>query len=381
MSSDELSLAAISAEEHAAFLATRRDVSFMQRPEWAQIKPAWRGLSLGWFSGGVQVGAALVLMRPAPVVRKSLAYLPDGPVIDFAEFAPERVLRTLSEYLKSNGAFALRIGPSVDSTTWKAVDVRKAMGSGQLEDLSQLAHTVNDSEAAAVTAALQSQGFSHLDSGMDFAAGQPEYVARVPLVDEHANPLTMDQVMAAFSQSARRETRQSLKAPLDIVVGATEDMDRFHALYATTADRQDFTGRPLEYFTNLHRTLNAAQPGSCTLYIASHEGRDLAAAVRLRSGNRSWYVYGASSNEERKLNAPKALQHRMLSDALEEGCVYLDQGGVTPTLQRSDAHGGLSYFKTSMGCDVIRTVGEWELPLNRILSWGFDKFMAWREKH
>jgi hypothetical protein len=34
-----------------------------------------------------------------------------------------------------------------------------------------------------------------------------------------------------------------------------------------------------------------------------------------------------------------------------------------------------------MGCDIIRTVGEWELPLNRVLAWGFDKFMAWREKH
>jgi lipid II:glycine glycyltransferase (peptidoglycan interpeptide bridge formation enzyme) len=381
VSSNELRLAAISAEEHAAFLASRKDVSFMQRPEWAQIKPAWRGLSLGWFSGDEQVGAALVLMRPAPVVRKSLAYLPDGPVIDFAQFSPESVLRTLSEHLKANGAFALRIGPSVNTTTWKAVDVRKAMGSGQLEDLSQLEHTKNSAAADAVTAALQSLGFNHLDSGMDFAAGQPEYVARVPLVDAESQPLTIDQVMAGFSQSARRETRQSLKAELDIVVGETSDMDRFHALYSTTADRQDFTGRPLEYFTNLHKTLNDAQPGSCSLYIASHEGRDLAAAIRLRSGNRSWYVYGASSNEQRKLNAPKALQHRMLSDALEEGCLYLDQGGVTPTLKRGDAHGGLSYFKTSMGCDIIRTVGEWELPLNRVLAWGFDKFMAWREKH
>jgi lipid II:glycine glycyltransferase (peptidoglycan interpeptide bridge formation enzyme) len=378
VSSNDLTLAATSAEEHAAFLATRKDVSFMQRPEWAQIKPAWRGLSLGWFSGGRQVGAALVLMRPAPVVRKSLAYLPDGPVIDFAEFAPRDVFSTLAEYLKTHGAFALRVGPSVDTTTWKAVDVRKAMGSGRLEDLSQLEHTGNSAVSDQVVAALQSLGFSHLDSGMDFAAGQPEYVARVPLVDAESQPLSIDQVMAGFSQSARRETRQSLKAPLDIVVGETADMDRFHALYSTTADRQDFTGRPLEYFTNLHRTLNAAQPGSCSLYIASQEGRDLAAAIRLRSGNRSWYVYGASSNEERKLNAPKALQHRMLADALDEGCVYLDQGGVTPTLKRGDAHGGLSYFKTSMGCDVIRTVGEWELPLNRLLAWGFDKFMVWR---
>lgn len=380
MSTPELSVRPISAQEHTHFLSERTDVSFMQRPEWAEVKPAWRGESVGWFQGDQQVGAALILLRTAPIIRRSLAYVPDGPVIDFEAHTADQVFSALADHLRTRGAFALRIGPSVDTARWSALEVRKAMGTGQLEDLSQLEADQAPGAAASVVAALQKAGYNHLDSGMDFAAGQPEYVARVPLVGQDDEQLDIDQVMATFSQSARRETKQSLKKDLNIEVGTTQDMERFHRLYSTTADRQDFTGRPLDYFTTLHSVLNEAQPGSCVLYIASYEGQDLAAAIRLRSGNRSWYVYGASSNEHRKLNAPKALQHRMLADAIDEGCIYLDQGGVTPTLQRSGAHGGLSYFKTSMGCDIVRTVGEWELPLSRPLAWAFDKYMQWRER-
>lgn len=380
MSTPSLSLRTISSREHHEHLATRPDASFLQRPEWADVKAGWRGESVGWFSGDELVGVALVLHRAAPVVRRTLAYLPDGPVLDFSRYPARESLPLLTDHLKRGGAFAVRLGPAADRTVWSAVDVRKAMGAGQLNELSQLepAHTLEEGEALARD--LQALGFARLDAGLDFAAGQPEYVARVPLVGPDGSALDLDGVLAGMSQSARRETRQSLKAGLDITVGTTEDMPRFHALYATTADRQDFTGRPLAYFETLHRTLNAAVPGSCTLYFASFEGRDLATALRLRSGNRSYYVYGASGNEERRLNAPKALQHRMLSDALEEGCVFLDQGGVTPTLSRSDAHGGLSYFKTSMGCDVVRTEGEWELPLRRLLTWGFAKYMAFRAR-
>ncbi len=380
MSTSTLALRSITPEEHTSFLEGRSGVSFMQRPEWAAVKGGWRGESLGWFEGETLVGAALVLHRSMPVLKRTLAYLPDGPVLDFERYPASVSLPPLTAHLKRHGAFAVRLGPAVDRTVWSAVDVRKAMGAGELKQLSELTPAASLPAGDALAADLAALGFKHLDAGLDFAAGQPEYVARVPLVSADGAALDMDGVLALFSQSARRETRQSLKADLEIEVGTTADMGRFHALYSTTADRQDFTGRPLSYFENLHSTLNAAVPGSCTLYFASFGGKDLATALRVRSGDLAWYLYGASGNEERKRNAPKALQHRMLADSLAEGCLSLDQGGVTPTLQRGEAHGGLSYFKTSMGCDVVRTEGEWELPLRRFLAWGFEKYMAFRAR-
>ena len=60
-------------------------MSFLQTPAWAQVKNEWRGESIGWFDGSTLVGAALVLYRQLPKVKRYLAYLPEGPDIDWAD--------------------------------------------------------------------------------------------------------------------------------------------------------------------------------------------------------------------------------------------------------------------------------------------------------
>ncbi|PRA12218.1 FemAB family protein [Arthrobacter sp. MYb211] len=380
MSHNELRVRPISSTEHSAFLATAQDVSFLQRPEWAQVKGGWRGESLGWFESDTLVGVALVLHRHAPVIKKTLAYIPDGPVIDFTTYDPQGVLSILASYLKNRGAFQLRLGPGLAMRTWGAAAVRKAFGKEELASLADLETVSVNEEAHKLNEALGDLGFTKQDVGMDFAAGQPEYVARVVLQDAEGNQLDTEQVMASYSSSTRNETRKSLKSELKVEIGETQDMARFHALYNHTAERQEFTGRPLSYFEKMHTVLNAAVPGSCTLYIASHEGVDLASAIVLRSSNLAWYLYGASSSEQRKLFAPKALMHHMISDSTEAGCRYLDQGGVSATLDSAHHLAGLTKFKTNTGCDIVQTNGEWDLALNKPLAWAFEKYMNWRQK-
>ena len=60
----------------------------MQVPAWADVKAEWRSESLGWFDErtGELVGAGLVLYRQLPKIKRYLAYLPEGPVINW--FAP-----------------------------------------------------------------------------------------------------------------------------------------------------------------------------------------------------------------------------------------------------------------------------------------------------
>ena len=71
----------------------------------------------------------------------------------------------------------------------------------------------------------------------------------------------------------------------------------------------------------------------------------------------------------------------MIEESVAAGCTTLDQGGVTATLQMDGDHaGGLTKFKTSIGADIVQTVGEWELALNRPLAWAFNQYMAWRAR-
>lgn len=380
MSHNDLRVRPISNAEHSAFLETVPDVSFLQRPEWAKVKGGWHGESLGWFDNDTLVGTALVLHRSAPVIKKTLAYIPDGPVVDFAAYSAATVIEPLASYLKHRGAFALKMGPGRTVRTWAAAAVRKNLGKEGFAALSDLQVAAESADALALNQALLELGFSKEDVGLDFAAGQPEYVARVALQDADGTQLSTEQVMAAYSSTTRNETRKALKSELHVEVGQTRDMARFHALYNHTADRQDFTGRPLSYFEKMHTVLNTAVPGSCTLYIASHEGMDLAAAIMIRSSNLAWYLYGASSSEQRKLFAPKAIMNHMVEDSIAAGCRYLDQGGVSATLDKEHHLAGLTKFKTNTGCDIVQTNGEWDLALNKPIAWAFEKYMNWRKK-
>ena len=112
-----LAVRPISSAEHLAFVASRPSASFLQCPSWAAVKQEWGSASLGWYDDagdpGALVGAGLVLLRQVPRVKKFLAYLPEGPVLDWAAGDLEPWLAPMVGHLKGRGAFGVRMGPPV----------------------------------------------------------------------------------------------------------------------------------------------------------------------------------------------------------------------------------------------------------------------------
>src|SRR3954465_11374919 len=96
---------AISPGEHLAFLRAQRSASFLQTPAWGRVKSEWRHESIGWYDGEELVGAGLGLSRPLPRLKRYLAYLPEGPVLDWSTDRLGDWLAPLAAYLKGQGAF------------------------------------------------------------------------------------------------------------------------------------------------------------------------------------------------------------------------------------------------------------------------------------
>ena len=65
----------------------------------------------------------------------------------------------------------------------------------------------------------------------------------------------------------------------------------------------------------------------------------------------------------------------MICDAIAEGAEVYDLRGITDTLDADDPHVGLIQFKVGTGGEAVETVGEWDLPLNRLLYKGFELYM------
>ncbi len=65
-----------------------------------------------------------MLLRPLPKLKRYLAYLPEGPVIDWAAPDIERWLQPMVAHLKEQGALSVKMGPPVVTRRWSAEAVK-----------------------------------------------------------------------------------------------------------------------------------------------------------------------------------------------------------------------------------------------------------------
>jgi vancomycin resistance protein VanK len=377
-----LAVRPISPEQHLAFVRAQPWTSFLQTPAWATVKPEWRPESLGWFSGSDLVGAGLVLHRNLPRLSRSLAYLPEGPVLDWSAEDLRAWLDPMTRHLKGEGAFVVRMGPPVVTRRWSAARVKEGIADPAVRRLDDLAPTHREPVGARVVSQLHDlgwrlQGADHQQGG-GFAAGQPRYNFQVPLASADGTPRTEEDVLAGMNQQWRRNIKKADKAGVAVTRGGLEDLKAFHDLYAHTAERDHFTPRPLGYFRTMAEAMTAEEPDRFVLWLAHHEGDLVAATVAVRVGTHSWYSYGASSTEKRDVRGSNAVQWAMLRDAMSAGATVYDLRGITDTLDPDDPHAGLIQFKVGTGGEAVEHAGEWDLPLRPLLYKAFQLAMSRR---
>lgn len=368
-----LTVRAISAEDHLAWIEKQPSVSFLQTPAWAHVKREWRAESLGWFDGGTQVGAGLVLHRPLPKLGKTLAYLPEGPAVDWSR-GVSAVIDPLVAHLKARGAFAIRLGPPQVVRRWGAETLKEALADDSVARLADVPADAEDPDALALAATLRALGWRQVGGDeAGFAAGQPKYNFQLPLAGKSA-----DDVFAGMNQLWRRNIRKAEKLGVTVSNGTRDDLEDFHRVYVETAERDHFIARPLAYFTHMWDALKAEDDKRLALYLAHHEGDLVAATTMVQVGTHAWYSYGASTSDKRDVRGSNAIQWAMIRDALADGAQVYDLRGITDTLAADDPHVGLIRFKVGTGGEAIEYVGEWDLPLNRLLYRGFSEYLKRR---
>ncbi len=363
----------VSTEQHLGFLSRQSDASFLQTPAWGEVKSEWRKESIGWFRDGELSGVGLVLYRQLPTVNRHLAYLPEGPVLDWSAGNLAEWLSAMAEYLKSRGAFGIRMGPPIVTRTWSADTVKKAIADDVHRRLGDVPADGRFEVGGDVQALLRAEGWRPITAEGGFTTGQPQYVFQIPLRGRSEQDL-----LTGMNQQWRRNIKKADKAGVTVTVGSIGDLRAFHTLYAETAGRDHFNPRPLPYFETMMKALQAEDSDRIRLYLAHHEGDLVAATTWVRVGSHVWYSYGASSSARREVCGSNAIQWQMMRDALAVGATVYDLRGITDTLDSHDPQVGLIQFKVGTGGEAVEYVGEWDLPLNRLIYKAFDLYMSRR---
>ncbi len=170
---------------------------------------------------------------------------------------------------------------------------------------------------------------------------------------------TEEYILGRMKQKCRYNIRLAEKKGITIRVWT--DLQGFHRMLLATGQRDGFGVHSREYY---QRAYDLFHPGDrCELFVAEFEGKALAALMVFVHGKRAWYVYGASSDEERNRMPTYLLQWQAMRWARDHGCEQYDLWGVPDQQeadleanfeQRQDGLWGVYRFKRGFGGEVMR---------------------------
>lgn len=206
---------------------------------------------------------------------------------------------------------------------------------------------------------------------------------------------TEDDILARMHQKWRYNIRLSERKGVIIKkyngdsAEISSKIDKFYELTKETNARDGNASHAKSYYRDL--ILSSAKQlkegkdvPEVNLYIAEHEGDEIASIVTLFSKTESVYLYGASSNNKRNLMPNHLLQWTAMKDAKAYGSKYYDMYGMPPE-GKDENHPmhGLYMFKANFGGKNIHRTGSWDVPLNAVYygySWAEKLRAFWHKK-
>ncbi len=332
-------------EEMEAFVRTHPRGHFMQCPRWAKVKEFWDWRGIGVYEEGRMVGSLSVLIRPLPL-GFSLLYGPRGPVCDREDPRVwEAFLEGLKQLARDCGALLLYLDPDEPD------------GNGEFRNR------------------LQKLGFREKEDG-GFGNIQPQYVFRLDLEPGE------EAVFRAFSPKTRYNIGLSARRGVTTRAcsGANpipeEALDQFARLMAITGERDGFRVRGKDYFAALLKALG--EDG--ILWLAFFEGKPIAGAIEVFCGEKAWYLYGASDNENRGTMPNYLLQWSMIREAFNRGCRMYDFRGVPGETSEKDPLYGLYRFKKGFSGTYTKFTGLFSYSFRPVLGFAMMKLIYLRRR-
>ena len=193
-----------------------------------------------------------------------------------------------------------------------------------------------------------------------------------------------EEILAKMKPKTRYNTRLAEKK--GVTIRAWDDIPAFHEMMTVTGGRDNFGVHSKEYYQRAYELFHPK--GTCELLVSEYEGKPLASLMVFANGNRAWYVYGASNDQERNRMPTYLLQWEAIRWAKARGCEEYDLWGVPDeneeTLEanfesRHDGLWGVYRFKRGFGGQLKLAAQALDRVYNPLLYWVYLKFIGNRE--
>ena len=292
--------------------------SFLQSWEWADFRASqkekiWRLIvekENEWL-------AAVFLFKSKLKFGQSLLYAPRGPVIK-NEFERGEVFKNIiikiDELAKQEKAMNFLVDPYSEDIGWCKI--------------------------------FDDNGF--VKSNQDI---QPRHTLILDIRESE------EELLKQMHQKTRYNIQLAKKKGVEVVVD-NDKFKEFYELLKKTEQRQGVKFFSQDYFKNI------LQLPFVKLYLATFEGKIIAASIMVSWNHVATYLFGASDYDYRAIMAPHLLQWQAIKDARDQGDWFYDFWGAAPRNVQGREEKWFGFTKFKMGfspdAEITEYVGTYE---------------------
>ncbi|MCX5779568.1 MAG: peptidoglycan bridge formation glycyltransferase FemA/FemB family protein, partial [Firmicutes bacterium] len=202
----------------------------------------------------------------------------------------------------------------------------------------------------------------------DFEGVQPAFVFQLDI-----RPAA-SQLLANMHAKTRYNIKLAQKKGVTIrtAIGKV-DLPAFYTILQETAQRDQFLIRGYEYFEMIWDQM--VENGLAQIFLAEYQGQVISATLALILGRKTWYLYGASSNDYRNVMPNYLIQWEMILWAQAQGCEIYDFRGVSGDMDESNPLYGLYRFKKGFNGELIEFVGDWDRVYSPSLYFAWTRIL------
>ncbi|MEG0264750.1 MAG: peptidoglycan bridge formation glycyltransferase FemA/FemB family protein [Erysipelotrichaceae bacterium] len=381
----------LKAEELDDFVRTNEYCNILQSSAWALVKENWNHLYLGVRENQKLVATAMVLIKQLPL-GMTMFYLPKGPILDYEnQELLSFFIEHLKEIAKQHKCLFIKIDPNIikyksKSTAFKDAilpDAKKAVDSLIACGCIHLGY----SKVLGATIQPRFHSTVYFDEN-DFETNLPKHTkrhiqtAKKRFVEINQSDVSLVEAFTRLTKCTSESKHIALRDQ-----GYFEHLMKVYGddaqLFIARIDLDKLLPSRIEEYNKVVKELESMSDPNSTAYVQTlkrvaplkseieelkdiikNEGSkvDAAGTLAIIYGSTCEMLYMGMDRRFQRYMAAYVSHIEPMKWALSKGCKTCNMGGVEGTLDD-----GLTKFKDNFNPMIVEFVGEFELPVNKLL--------------
>lgn len=300
------------------FLQSNNKSHYLQSPQWEEVKANWKHEMLVVENNEKIIGTMSVLLKKIPLLNSYMMYAPRGFICDFNnKEALEKLTEEVKKIAKKYNAFIFRMDPDISDNNHNFKEMMKSLGYKLKTDSKTI---------------------------------QPQFVYRLDIKGK-----TPEMLLKSFKSKTRYNINLAIRRNVKVREAQKSDIPIFYKILKHTAKRDNFCIHDISYY---ERIIDNFGPNHAKIFIAEYENEPIAAAMSILYGNKTWFLYGGSTDKNRNYMPTYLIQWEMIKWAIENNCDIYDFGGVSGYKNENNPMYGVYRFKKGFNGEVVKFTDE-----------------------